>query len=96
MFQIALALCIHLSIYLGTCFLHGTDYWGNDIKKINNIGDAQACQIECQKEIQCTYFSYNTASRVCYLKNGANAKSGPDQAKMISGRRNCKVSKKCT
>jgi hypothetical protein len=46
-----------------------------DLYGVNNVPSATHCQFECQKSEPCLFFSYNSDSQACSLKN-ANASTG--------------------
>ena len=59
-----------------------------------SIGSATDCQNECQKDIKCTHFTYDTKSKKCYLKNGdGRVTTDSASTKYISGPRQCKFFK---
>jgi hypothetical protein len=49
--------------------------FGGDLYDVSNVASATHCQFECQKSEPCLFFSYNSDSQACSLKN-ANASTG--------------------
>ena len=83
---------VHNKLFSGTCFLYETNFSGDDIRNIGSIGSAIDCQTECQKEIKCSHFTYDTKSKKCYLKHGdGRVISDSASAKYVSGPRQCKM-----
>lgn len=60
------------NIFTDTCYIYNSDFWGNDIGPVDNIATTQQCQRECQKELECGYFTYIEQSRKCYLKRAVS------------------------
>ena len=48
------------------------NYNGNDIDFVQNINDATSCQEECQKHLECKFWTYNSYNKICWLQT-ANA-----------------------
>ena len=70
------------------CFDIG-NYAGNDIDYVQNINDATSCQGECQKHLECKFWTYNSHTKNCWRQT-VNA---PDNLgtcnTCIRGPRNC-------
>jgi PAN domain len=45
----------------------GFDYPGNDIRNFSS-NSARSCQLECQKEAACNFFSFGVSMKNCWLK----------------------------
>ena len=73
-----------------------TNYWGNDIKKKENIESAEECREVCQQYESCVGWSWHPADystwhrrKDCYIKD--KIKNKKSDSKVISGMRECKV-----
>ena len=55
----------------GQCFMTG-NYNGNNIDYVQNINDATSCQEECQKHVECKFWTYNSNTKNCWRQT-ANA-----------------------
>ena len=42
------------------------NYAGNDIDVRYNINDATSCQGECQKHLECKFWTYNSYDKKCW------------------------------
>jgi PAN domain len=63
----------------------GFDYPGNDIRNFS-ANSARSCELECQKEVACNFFSFGVSIKTCWLKTTAAIRnknsdriSGPKQ-----------------
>ncbi len=68
------------------CFSVGRDFGGANIVTVN-APSAHECQIECQKNPECMFFTYDLSSQNCWLKN-AKINDYPNPV-CISGPRKC-------
>ena len=50
----------------------GSNTEGINIDVINNVQDAESCQEECQKHLDCKFWTYNSNDNNCYRQT-ANA-----------------------
>ena len=48
------------------------DYYGNDIDFVQGINDATSCQKECQKLLECKFWTYSSPVKTCWRQT-ANA-----------------------
>ena len=55
----------HKKTIPGQCFVEG-NYAGNYIDSVQNINDATSCQEECQKHVECQFWSYNSQTKTCF------------------------------
>ena len=69
------------------CFELNTQYSGELLKTIIEINDAKDCQELCHKHEACQFWTYQTNSQICHLKEVKGAKSS--QEDMISGPKVC-------
>jgi PAN domain len=79
-------LIIYVYIFLPEIFDVGFDYPGNDIRNFFS-NSALSCQLECQKEAACNFFSFGVSMQTCWLKTTAAIRninsdriSGPKQS----------------
>lgn len=77
------------------CFDHNIDYYGNDIKKGElRVKSVKGCQLECQNNDECKYFSYeknknnSNKKNKCWLKTKKTDDIRKDN-KRISGPKYC-------
>lgn len=69
-----------------SCFVEGVDYFGNDIRSVKTPGRFKCAQ-ECAEEPRCQFFTFNTSTKMCYLKHSnANKRNA---AKGVSGSVDC-------
>ncbi|EPT26742.1 PAN domain-containing protein [Toxoplasma gondii TgCatPRC2] len=77
-----------------SCWEYGVDFYGYDIQKIEDgsVISAALCQGLCKQKPLCDYWTWNSETNSCYLKN-SSAPLGRLQdlstAGMISGPREC-------
>lgn len=77
------------------CFEYGYDYSGYDIHQVNFVKSPAACMTECAAFRNCGFWTYDTFSRICYLKSaGAFIDRKPSHG-MVSGPRQCSFSSYC-
>ena len=76
------------------CFEEYIDYKGNDIAKYTSVATPEDCQVKCQHNDKCKYWTYGHITENqywyaghCFLKN-AKSNLGP-KAALTSGPRNC-------
>ena len=75
------------------CFEKEIDYPGNDIAEHNSVATPEDCQVLCQHNDQCIYWTYGYINEdvwyagKCFLKN-VKSNVGP-KAALTSGPRNC-------
>ena len=50
------------------CFQKGTNFIGEDIIALDEIGDAKMCRKKCIKEVGCNAWTYLISSKKCQLK----------------------------
>merc|ERR1711981_373565 len=80
------------------CFEKEIDYPGNDIAEHNSVATPEDCQVLCQHNDQCKYWTYGYITEdvwyagKCFLKN-VKSNVGA-KAALSSGPRNCKFSVK--
>ena len=56
------------------CYTRNVDSYGNDIKILNGISSASACQILCLNNAGCNYFVYGPQT-MCHLKSNEQIES---------------------
>jgi len=74
------------------CFDMDTDYArdaGADIDAIEGVKNSLACHLECAKNADCQYFTFNKADKNCYLKGAKEPVVTEDTAGLISGPKFC-------
>ncbi|KAL8424857.1 hypothetical protein Efla_001662 [Eimeria flavescens] len=77
------------------CFEYGYDYHGFDIHQMPLVLSASVCMEECARFAGCGVFTYDTVSRMCYLKSlGAFTDRRP-AAQLVSGPRQCTFTSYC-
>jgi len=59
--------------FLDYCFENGIDYAGRNIRNIPNVESSKQCQLECKKNSDCSYFTYDIQTKNCFLRNGRPA-----------------------
>ena len=64
------------------------DLAGGDLKRHNNVANPVECNQKCQKDDECTAWTYKDA--LCYLKNDETFEHYIDWA--LSGTKNCNKS----
>ena len=74
----------------GTCFKENFDYYGNDVKLLY-ASNSSSCQMECQINEDCKFWTYNTLSNGrdlnCWLKSSDSFTSM--KSNRISGPKYC-------
>ena len=74
----------------GTCFKENFDYYGNDVKSLY-ASNSSSCQMECQINEDCKFWTYNTLSNGrdlnCWLKSSDSFTSM--KSNRISGPKYC-------
>ena len=74
--------------FTGQCSVAG-NYDGNDIDSVQNINDAKSCQGLCQKFLECKFWTYNSADKICWRQT-ANAPQNIDTCDTCTrGPKNC-------
>ena len=61
-------------LFLDYCFDNETDYAGGDIEHFFDIQNPEDCQVECQSDPRCEYWSYAhydhaNPAKTCYFKS---------------------------
>lgn len=51
-----------------TCFEQNADYGSFMSQQFDNINDVQACQFQCQLNVNCKVFTYHASDRRCYIR----------------------------
>merc|ERR1712227_102875 len=67
----------------------GKDYYGNDIKSVQNVKTWEECSSLCEGESSCKFWTLNTVSSYCWLKTSDSGRIPEKIA--ISGARDCTV-----
>jgi len=63
------------------------DFYGNDIRYMGGVNSPALCQLLCQDEAACLYFSWKGRDEYCFLKHSdAGRRTAPD---VVSGPRAC-------
>merc|ERR1712176_22677 len=58
------------------CLDSGIDYWGADIKRLDEISTIVQCVDECKKEATCVSVTHRPSTKDCWLKNKDYGKDG--------------------
>nr|PIM00218.1 PAN/Apple domain-containing protein [Toxoplasma gondii COUG] len=79
------------------CYEIGVDYAGHDLETVDDekVLSVQDCQQQCQTREGCVYFTFDTVSKVCYLKGGGalhDWTKNETTEKLISGPKDCSCS----
>ena len=69
------------------CIEDNTDYYGHDMKKVQNIPSASACACACRDNTGCSVFTWTKRDKVCYLKTSDKGRQRSDGA--YSGTLHC-------
>lgn len=77
------------------CFEYGYDYGGYDVQQIPMIKSPAACMDECASYRGCGFWTYDTFSRICYLKSAGAFTERRPATGMVSGPRQCTFSSNC-
>ena len=70
-----------------SCFYLDVNIWGNDLRYFDT-SSAHHCNLECQKDSSCYFFTFSYAINRCYLKYGALGTKRLEGG-YISGPRTC-------
>ena len=70
--------------------MHEINFSGDNLRQKTNIPSAEACQIQCEKDMECTHFTYDINTKKCYLKHGDGTLQ-KDKKQYISGPKQCKI-----
>jgi hypothetical protein len=65
----------------------GVDYWGYDLNYTVGVPSVQACQVLCQQNDQCLFFTYIPSISDCLLKT-SNQNPTPNSDR-VSGAKFC-------
>ena len=79
------------------CVENGLDYYGNDLKSMENVTTAEACAQFCSEEPKCFAWTWTRNIRVrggyftqlCNLKTASYGEKELYNGYKISGRKNC-------
>ena len=50
------------------CFITGYNFHGGDIGTVNSARDANNCQVECSRNWECNYWTFEPSTKKCHLK----------------------------
>ena len=58
--------------FVDTCALQNEDFRGDNLSgnPKSNVQSVLQCQLECQKVLNCYYFTYDKSKKNCWLKDG--------------------------
>ena len=85
------------SFFSGLCLEEDTDFWGDGDKtngkwEIPNVENPTACQVLCQKDNKCKFWTFGLTEHKgnCWLKTSASGRK--KHPGLISGPKNCRKS----
>ena len=73
------------------CYYHGNYYGMNTIGVVENLVKAEDCQLKCQRNENCMFWTWNKANEKCEYKDIADGKSpkSVENPSVISGPKYC-------
>ena len=78
-----------IKIFSDTCLFYYIDINVNALQALTSISTSSQCQLACQMEKQCLFFTFNVVTNVCYLKPGFGTSVGSLQPYFTSGPKYC-------
>ena len=60
-----------MDFFLDSCFIGGYDIRANSLRNLDSAATAYHCQLECKKDDDCSFFTYDDNIGRCFLKTGA-------------------------
>ena len=58
------------NIFVTACYHLDSNVQGHDLEEQAQFLSPYQCQVSCQVNPKCLYFTYNTDTKKCFLKNG--------------------------
>lgn len=90
-----LDLTLAVSARNGECFEYGYSYQGYDVYQAPFVGSPSSCMSQCAAHRGCGFWTYDTQTRVCYLKSAGAVTGRFPSSAMVSGPKQCTFSQNC-